>query len=92
MAGKLYCRKSFQALAILRRDGGKTESPNAGRPMATMAGLLGVRLEKAGHYELGDAIEVLTVQKISEAWRLVLLGAAIASTVALTSVGLRHAA
>ena len=37
-----------------RRDGARTESPNAGRPMAAMAGAVGVQLEKVGHYRLGD--------------------------------------
>jgi adenosylcobinamide-phosphate synthase len=40
------------ALRALRRDGGRTPSPNAGRPMAAMAGALGVRLEKPGHHVL----------------------------------------
>lgn len=40
------------AVAALRRDGGRTDSPNAGRPMAAMAGALGVRLEKPGHHVL----------------------------------------
>ena len=48
-----------RGIAILRRDGARTESPNAGWPMATMAGLLGVRLTKAGHYALGDAVHTL---------------------------------
>jgi adenosylcobinamide-phosphate synthase len=42
-----------RALAIWLRDGGATESPNAGRPMAAMAGALGVELEKVGCYRLG---------------------------------------
>jgi len=36
-----------------RRDGGRTESPNAGQTMAAMAGALGVTLEKRGYYRLG---------------------------------------
>jgi adenosylcobinamide-phosphate synthase len=40
------------ALRLWRRDGANTASPNAGRPMAAMAGALGVRLEKAGHHVL----------------------------------------
>lgn len=38
----------------LRLDGGRTASPNAGRPMAAMAGCLGVELEKVGQYRLGE--------------------------------------
>jgi adenosylcobinamide-phosphate synthase len=36
---------------------GRTASPNAGWTMAAMAGALGVRLEKAGAYVLGDGRE-----------------------------------
>lgn len=43
-----------RAWRILRRDGGNTASPNAGRTMAAMAGGLGVRLVKPGLYTLGD--------------------------------------
>src|SRR5207249_74626 len=43
------------ALTIARRDHARTESPNAGWPMAVMAGALGIQLEKIGHYQLGDA-------------------------------------
>jgi adenosylcobinamide-phosphate synthase len=41
------------AWRIMRADGRLTESPNAGMTMAAMAGALGVRLEKPGHYRLG---------------------------------------
>ena len=40
------------ALAALRRDNGRTASPNAGWPMAAIAGALGVTLEKVDHYRL----------------------------------------
>lgn len=39
---------------IMIRDGGKTKSPNAGYPMAAIAGALGTRFEKIDHYFLGD--------------------------------------
>ena len=42
------------AWRMLRRDGGNTASPNAGRTMAAMAGGVGVRLVKPGFYSLGD--------------------------------------
>jgi adenosylcobinamide-phosphate synthase len=37
---------------IWRRDHRLTASPNAGHPMSAAAGLLGVELEKVGHYRL----------------------------------------
>ncbi|OAI41059.1 hypothetical protein AYO40_04020 [Planctomycetaceae bacterium SCGC AG-212-D15] len=58
---------------ILRRDGGRTPSPNAGRPMAVMAGLLGVALEKPGVYVLGDAKESLSPAKLVQARRVLAL-------------------
>lgn len=66
--GHADVRRGF---AILRRDGASTESPNAGRPMAAMAGLLGVELEKGGHYRLGDALRAIETRDITAAWRLV---------------------
>ena len=55
------------SLNILQRDHGKTFSPNAGYPMATMAGALRIRLEKVGHYTLGDDQEPVTLEKCKEA-------------------------
>lgn len=48
---------------------GRTESPNAGWPMATMAGLLGVRLTKPGHYALGEG-RAPEPGDIARAWRI----------------------
>jgi adenosylcobinamide-phosphate synthase len=42
------------AARVLRRDGARTASPNAGRTMAAMAGALGLTLAKRGAYRLGD--------------------------------------
>ena len=44
-------KKSFE---IMIRDGKKTSSPNAGYPMAAIAGALGAKFEKIDHYSLGD--------------------------------------
>ncbi len=55
------------SLEIMRRDGPKTESPNAGYPMATMAGALGVRFEKLDHYTLGDGISEITEKHVKTA-------------------------
>src|SRR5713101_550385 len=54
VAGAWLARQSAAGAArALRRDGRRTESPNAGLTMAAMAGALGVTLEKRGHYHLG---------------------------------------
>lgn len=45
---------------IMKRDGPKTESPNAGYPMATLAGALGIKFEKMEHYVLGDGNSEIT--------------------------------
>jgi adenosylcobinamide-phosphate synthase len=55
------------SLNILLRDHGKTSSPNAGYPMATMAGALCVSLEKIGYYTLGDNQEPVTTEKCKKA-------------------------
>ena len=39
-----------------RLDAGRTASPNAGHPMAAMAGALGVRLGKRDEYTLGASL------------------------------------
>lgn len=55
------------SLGMLQRDHAKTFSPNAGYPMATMAGALRVRLEKIGHYALGDGQEPASLEKCGQA-------------------------
>jgi adenosylcobinamide-phosphate synthase len=84
LAGCLMGKNVAAAWRILRRDGAKTPSPNGGRPMAVMAGLLGVELEKKGVYILGDAREPLTPQKVRQAWLL----ASIAAIVMVVLCGL----
>jgi adenosylcobinamide-phosphate synthase len=75
---------------VLLRDGGKTESPNAGRPMAALAGLLGVELEKVGHYRLGDPATALGPEKIAAAWRVVSLAGFLAVALSLAVLGVLH--
>jgi adenosylcobinamide-phosphate synthase len=55
-----------------------------------MAGLLGVELEKVGHYRLGDPLEPLVPEKIGTAWRLVMLGAILAAGLSLAILGAAH--
>jgi adenosylcobinamide-phosphate synthase len=91
LAGAIDGRDARFAMRILRRDATRTESPNAGRPMAAMAGLLGVELEKAGHYRLGDARRPLAVTTVDEAWRLTRAASLGAALLVLAGMGLRHA-
>ncbi|MEZ4553864.1 MAG: adenosylcobinamide-phosphate synthase CbiB [Dehalococcoidia bacterium] len=63
-----------------RRDGRQTSSPNAGHPMAAMAGALGVRLEKRGAYTLGADFPPPSPADLARALRLArraMLGAAV---------------
>jgi adenosylcobinamide-phosphate synthase len=66
-----------RALAAMRRDHGRTASPNAGWTMAAMAGALGVTLAKPGAYRLG-AGRVPTPTDIGRAVRLMATAAALA--------------
>lgn len=71
VAGSIDGLDGKRGWRIMGRDGGKTASPNAGRPMAAMAGLLGVRLTKPGHYALGDDLVPAGAETITGAWRVV---------------------
>ena len=54
LAAMILGKNWKHSLEIMKRDSSKTESPNAGYPMATLAGVLGTRFEKIDHYVLGD--------------------------------------
>lgn len=79
------------AWSILLRDHYRTASPNAGWPMSAAAGALGIRLEKAGHYQLGDPQRSISMAAISDVIRLTLVVAAIWSLVCLGIEGVRFA-
>ena len=65
------------ALRIWWRDAARTESPNAGRPMAAMAGALGVSLEKIGCYRLGDAVAPVGADTIDRAVSMLYVASAL---------------
>ena len=52
---------------IFKRDGKKTDSPNAGYPMAALAGALGTTFEKIEHYSLGTGNQEITSKKVTDA-------------------------
>lgn len=87
IAGLFVGADASAGLRVLRRDGGRTESPNAGRPMAAMAGLLGVCLEKPGHYALGDPRDDLGTCHITRAWTIARLASVLALLLTVLLLG-----
>ncbi len=65
------------AWRVAWRDGGRTASPNAGWPMAAMAGALDTTLTKRGHYTLGSGARTPDAPLLAEArtiaWRAMLI-------------------
>ena len=74
---------------IMLAHRGRTESPNAGWTMATMAGGLGVTLEKVGHYRLGDPAPAPAPAHIRRATRALDTTAALAVILAIAIIWLR---
>jgi len=62
---------------VARNEHNRTESPNASWPMAAMAGALNVKLEKTGHYELGEPLSALKPTTIDDALRLMYITVAV---------------
>jgi len=67
------CRRPWR---VALAEHGRTESPNAGWPMAAAAGALGVRLEKVGHYSLGSGSGQLVPRAVADVVGLVGVAAA----------------
>ena len=65
-------RRSWQAML---RDHARTESPNAGWPMAAAAGALDIQLEKVGRYKLGSRNAPLVPGTIDASLKLVQIAA-----------------
>lgn len=91
-AGALQGFSAARGWRRLRRDRGLTASPNAGWTMAAMAGLLGVQLEKVGHYRLGEGFPEPAVDDITRAIRIARVVALLGVVVATAVLVLRHAA
>ncbi len=83
----LVCRG--RGLPVWRRDARATSSPNAGHPMAAMAGTLGVRLEKRGEYALGDVGDPVGPAHVRRAVALLWRIAAAACLLAAAAVAAR---
>ena len=73
VSAKMIGADWMNSIRMLQRDRANTFSPNAGYPMATMAGALRIRLEKVGHYSLGDEQEPASLEKCQTAIRIMKL-------------------
>jgi adenosylcobinamide-phosphate synthase len=83
VAAALHGADARGAWLAMRRDHGRTASPNAGFPRAAIAGALGVRLEKVGHYCLNPAGRPPGAADIRDAEQIVSLALAIVAAVAM---------
>ncbi|MBI3979881.1 MAG: cobalamin biosynthesis protein CobD [Chloroflexi bacterium] len=91
VAGSALAGGDWQrARAIMRRDHTRTESPNAGWPMSAMAGALGVRLEKVGHYRLGDPDQAIQPADVGRAVRIVRAALLVAVGASILVGGMRE--
>jgi adenosylcobinamide-phosphate synthase len=78
-------RKAWQVALAQHR---KTESPNAGWPMAAIAGALCVRLEKPGHYEMGEENHQLTPETIDQSLKVMQMAMLLWVLICLTAGGI----
>ncbi|MDQ5853623.1 MAG: adenosylcobinamide-phosphate synthase CbiB [Chloroflexota bacterium] len=74
LAAQVVNGRGRAAWSVARRDAGNTASPNAGWPMAALAGALDTTLIKIGHYRLGNGASHPDVARIAEARRIVRCG------------------
>ena len=56
-----------QSYEILKKDSCKTSSPNAGYPMAALAGALDTRFQKVDHYTIGTGSIYLSIKHVHSA-------------------------
>ena len=90
VAAGVLCRlPAGQGLRWLWAGRRLTESPNAGWTIGAMSGLLGVALEKPGHYRIGDGLNAPAPRHIGVSVRVALLVAAIGAPLAVGVLALR---
>ena len=80
-----------RALRQWRLDADRTESPNAGHPMAAMAGALGVRLGKRGSYTLGEGLREPSCEDVHRARRIASNAATLAAGALIAVLAARGA-
>ncbi len=89
-AGAVLRLPVAQAWSVLRHDRGRTASPNAGWTMSAMAGLLGIRLVKEGHYRLGEDFRDPQPNDVRRAVKVCLTVAVLALALTVGLLAARH--
>jgi adenosylcobinamide-phosphate synthase len=92
-AGALLRLNVARGFSVWWSDRARTESPNAGHPMAMAAGLLSVQLDKRETYLLGRGLAPASAEALAEAQRLTRLTGWLAAGLALMALlglGGRH--
>jgi adenosylcobinamide-phosphate synthase len=79
LAAQLVNGRGAAAWRAAQRDHGHTPSPNAGWPMAALAGALDTTLTKRGYYVLGDGPRVPDVAMMAKARAIARLALALAT-------------
>lgn len=79
-------KKSWQ---VALSEHSRTESPNAGWPMAAAAGALGVQLEKVGYYKLGKPNNTLEPETIDASLTLAQMASVFWVIICLIAGGVR---
>lgn len=91
LASFLTGRNARASWRGLLSDHSKTESPNAGWPMAAVAGALNIQLEKPGYYQLGQPGASLVPETIDASLQLMLVAASIWVVICFAAGGIYFA-
>ena len=67
LASMLLGNNWKQSYQILKKDSDKTSSPNAGYPMAALAGALDTKFQKVDHYTIGSGTIYLSTKHVRSA-------------------------
>ena len=85
--GRLPVSRAWRSV---RRDSSRTASPNAGVTISAVAGMLGTRLEKPGHYCIGEGMSEPEPGDIGKAIRIAERAALLALVLVLALLAARH--
>lgn len=91
VAAEQLASRGAIAFDVWRRDAALTDSPNAGQPMAAMAGALGVTLTKRGEYVLGAGLRPANASDIRSAVDVARSATGILAILSLAIIVLRGA-